>query len=339
MKLIVPPTDIAWYELRALKTVAVADGELHELESQMLVSIQTYILKTNFSIDELKLITPQELSCVLQTPIPSEDIVNKNFNQTSNQNFKQTFSQELCQQIIYHCILISIIAGKATKNKTSIVDRFAKALKVNNCAVKTLRYLTNHRLALVRINVFRHGYIGPKVMEILRNQGIGGMIPTLKYLMSKGDAKTAARYQQLAFYPEGTLGKEFYQHVRKNGFGLPGEEGGTPELIVVHDCAHILGEYDTSISEEVMISAFQAGFLDRDPFWGLFFTLLQLHLGIKVLTASFTVKNQVEPESFFQAFERGTHVKVNLFNNWNPWLVFERQVKDLRQEYNIPPRN
>ena len=314
MKLIVPPTEIALYELRALKTVAIADGELDELEHQMLESIQTYILKTKFSIDDLKLVTPQELS-----------ILNLN--------------QEFRQQLIHHCILISIISGKATKDKTRMVNEFAKALNVKECAVRTLGYLTNNRLALVRLNVFRHGYIGPKVMEILRNQGIGGMLPTLKYLMSKGDTKTAARYQQLRAYPEGSLGKEFYKHVHENGFGLPGQQGGTPEIIVVHDCAHILGEYDTSMSEEVMISAFQAGFLDRDPFWGLFFSLLQLHLGVKVLTASFTDQYQVEPESFFKAFERGTHVNVNLFNNWDPWLVFDRQVKDLRREYNIPPRN
>ena len=314
MKLIVPPTEIALYELRALKTVAVADGELDELERQMLESIQTYIFKTNFSVDNLQLLTSQELS-----------IANLN--------------QECRQQLIHHCILISIISGKATKDETRMVYEFAKALNINECAVRTLGHLTNNRLALVRLNVFRHGYIGPKVMEILRNQGIGGMLPTLKYLMSKGDAQTATRYQKLEFYPEGSLGKEFYKHVREHGFGFPGEQGGTPEIIVVHDCAHILGEYDTSMSEEVMLSAFQAGFLDRDPFWGLFFSLLQLHLGVKVLTASFTDQYQVEPKSFFKAFERGTHVNVNLFNNWDPWLVFDRQVQDLRREYNIPPRN
>ena len=318
MKLIVPHTKIAHSELRALKTVAVADGKLDELERQMLVSMQTYILKTNFAVDDLQLITPQELSSAISAD-------------KSNQGFRR--------RIIHDCILISIITGKATKSKTRMVNEFAKALNLNSCAVKTLRQLTNNRLALVRLNVFRHGYIGPKVMEILRNQGIGGMIPTLKYLMSKGDRKTAARYQKLASYPEGSLGKTFYQHVRENGFGLPGEKGKTPEIVVVHDCAHILGEYDTSISEEVRLSAFQAGFLNRDPFWGLFFTILQLHLGVKVLTASFTDKNQVEPESFLKAFERGTHVNTNLFNNWNPWLVFDRQVKDLRREYNILPRN
>ena len=323
MKLMIPPPEIARWELRALKTVAVADGELDELERQMLVSIQTYILKTNFLIDELQPIAPQELS----NAIFSFDIAEASSN------------REFCQQLIHHCILISIIAGKFTSSKTKIVNEFAQALKISNCAVKTLRHLINNRLALVRLNVFRHGYVGPKVMEILRNQGIGGMIPTLKYLMSKGDPKTAARYQQLASYPKGSLGKELYKHLRENNFGLPGEEGGSPEIFVFHDCTHILAEYDTSMSEEVMISAFQAGFLDRDPFWGLFFTILQFHLGVKVLTASFTDTNQVEPESFFKAFERGTQVNINLFNNWDPWLVFQRQVKDLRREYNIPPRS
>lgn len=323
MKLMIPPPQIAHCELRALKTVATADGELDELERQMLVSIQTYIFKTNFPVDDLKLITPQELHrgiCLSDIP-----------------EFKT--SREFCQRLTHHCILIAIIAGKLTNSKVKIVNEFARALKINDCAVKTLIHLINNRLALVRLNVFRHGYVGPKVMEILRNQGIGGMIPTLKYLMSKGDPRTAARYQQLASYPEGSLGKEFYNHVRENDFGLPGEQGGTPEIFVFHDCTHILAEYDTSMSEEVMISAFQAGFLDRDPFWGLLFTILQFHLGVKVLTASFTDTNQVEPDSFFKAFERGTHVNINLFNNWDPWLVFQRQAKDLRREYNIPPRN
>ncbi len=314
MKLVVPPTEIALYELRALKTVAVADGKLEDLEYQMLMSMQTYIFKTNVSIDELKLITPQELS---------SKIINREF----------------CKQLIHYCILISIIGTKVTRNKNRMVIEFAKALKINDCAVQTLKHLANNRLALVRFNVFRHGFIGPKVMDTLRNEGIGGMIPTLKYLMSKGDRKTAARYQKLEFYPEGSLGKELYQHLRKYGFGLPGEEGGgTPEVLLIHDCVHILAEYHTSMSEEAVISAFQAGFLDKDPFWGLLFTLLQFHLGIKVLTASFTSRNEVEPESLFKALERGTHVKVNLSKNWNPWSVFERQVEDLRREYNIPPR-
>ncbi|MGD1872071.1 MAG: hypothetical protein ACFB02_03370 [Mastigocoleus sp.] len=314
MKLIALPPIVAHAELRALKTIASENGELEDLELKALQAIQTHVLNTNFDIHSLEAIAHEELAEIV-----------------TEYKFRE--------HLIHNCILISLIDGKVTSQKTHLVNNFAKALNINDKAIKTLNYLSNGHFLLVRLNIFRYAYIGPKLIELIRNQGINSIIPIIKYLINQGDTKTASRYRQLHSYPDGSLGKEFYNFIHKNNFGLPGERGKKPEIIVVHDCAHILGGYNTSVSEEVQLSAFQSGYLNRSPFWGLLFTILQLHLGVKVLTGSYTCRNQVEPESFFKAFKRGTQVNVDLFDNWDPWTVFHRQVEDLRKEYNILPRS
>ncbi len=68
MKLMTPPPEIAHSGLRALKTIAIADGHFHPLEQQMIASIQAHLLKTDFDIDSLGPITPQGLAASVSDP-------------------------------------------------------------------------------------------------------------------------------------------------------------------------------------------------------------------------------------------------------------------------------
>ena len=87
---------------------------------------------------------------------------------------------------------------------------------------------------------------------------------TVRALFGIENPDLAARYQALEHTPRGTLGREYFEFVRQNGFALPGEKGGAPEVVVFHDCLHVLGGYQTSSVEETQIASFQAGMLEKD---------------------------------------------------------------------------
>lgn len=64
MELKMPSPEQAHWGLRAMKTIAMADGALDESELHMLASIQT-ILGTDHPVEQLEPITPGDLARAL----------------------------------------------------------------------------------------------------------------------------------------------------------------------------------------------------------------------------------------------------------------------------------
>jgi tellurite resistance protein len=308
-----PPENIARAGLRALKAVAGADGEIHELESQLIASVQRHILRTDVDLAGLDPITPEELA---------REIVEPAFR----------------ERVIGGCVLVSLIDGEASPAEHAQVASFAKALEVKSPAVKNLQRLTKDRLLIARFDIARRSFIGQKIKERVHNEGLGGLARVAK-AMRVGDEAMAAKYQQLESYPDGTLGREYARFIRDNGFGFPGEDGGAPEVILFHDCTHVLGGYGTSSIEEVQVASFSAAFRKEDPFAIILFVTAQFHLGLRVTPAAEAEEMVIEPELMIKAIARGGHVNTDLSDNWDPWAGdFEVQLDELRERYNIVPR-
>ena len=77
---------------------------------------------------------------------------------------------------------------------------------------------------------------------------------TLRSLFGIENPGLAARYQALEKLPRGTLGREYVEFVRTSKFALPGEPNAAPEVVLFHDCLHVLGGYDTTSIEETQIA-------------------------------------------------------------------------------------
>jgi tellurite resistance protein len=310
----VPPQDIAHAGLRALMTVASADGTIHELEGELLSSVQRHILQTNFDLNELAPITPEDLAAAITEPAFRERVVGG-------------------------CVLTALIDGEPSPKELAVIEGYAQALGVESASVTNLQRLTANRLLVARLDIARRSFIGQKVKEKVANDGIRGLAGVFK-AMRLGDEELAAKYQTLESYPDGTLGREYARFVRDNGFGFPGEDGGAPEIILFHDCTHVLGGYGTSPIEEVQVASFSAASRKEDPFAIVLFVTAQFHLGLRVTPAAKAESMKIEPEQMIKAIERGGHVNTDLSDNWNPWDGdFGVQLSELRERYNIPPRS
>ncbi len=64
MELKIPNSEQAYWGLRAMKTVALADGTLDESERHMLEAVQR-VFGTKHEVDGLEVITPEELAAGL----------------------------------------------------------------------------------------------------------------------------------------------------------------------------------------------------------------------------------------------------------------------------------
>jgi tellurite resistance protein len=312
MELKMPNSEQAYWGLRAMKTVAMADGSLDESELRMLGSIQT-ILGTNHPVDQLEPITPIELARALP-------------------------DQQIRHQLVQGLIVVSLIDGKVNVKEAALVEQLAQALEVRAPEVQDLQYLLKGEILRLRLDLARRFWLREKVKEIWNTEGIRGIYKFVRGMIGKYEnAELAARYQALEHYPLGSLGRSYWEYCKKNGFPLPGEKGGAAEQVLFHDCAHVLSGYGTTPEEEVLVACFSAGFQRRDPWTFVFFVLLQFHVGIRLTPITAARTGCFDPVKAMIAIRRGAAMNVDLNNGWDYWPVMGEQVEELRERYNILP--
>lgn len=312
MELKIPNSDQAYWGLRAMKTVALADRKLHASELHMMECIQR-IFGTTFSLEELAPISPVDLARALP-------------------------DLQIRRQLLNGLIVMSLIDREASPQETDLVEQFAQALEVSTPEMRDLRYLLKGEILQLRLDLARRFWLREKVKEIWNEEGIRGLFKFVGGMLGKYEnAELASRYQVLEQYPAGSLGRAYWEYCRKNGFALPGEKGGAAEPIVFHDCAHLLSGYGTDPEEEVQVACFSAGFQRRDPFTFVFFVLLQFHVGIRMTPITKARTGLFNPEKAMIALQRGAAMNVDLNNGWDYWPVMGEQVEELRRRYNILP--
>ncbi|UVT14894.1 MAG: TerB family tellurite resistance protein [Nitrospira sp.] len=312
MELKMPNHEQAYWGLRAMKTIAMADGVLNESERHMLSSVQQ-VIGTTYDIEGLTPITPRELAQALPDP-------------------------QLRKQLVQGLIVVSLIDGKPDEAEVNLVEQFAQELEVSALEIKNLRHVLNREIVQLRLDLVRRFWLRPKINELWNKEGIKGLYKFVRGMMGTYENKElAARYQALEHYPTGSLGRLYYEYCRTNGFPLPGEKGGSPEQILFHDCAHILSGYGTAPEEEVQVACFSAGFQRREPWLFVFFVLLQFHVGIRMTPITTARTGMFDPLKAMIAIRRGAAMNIDLNNGWDYWPVMGEQVEELRRRYNILP--
>ena len=302
------PAEVARAGLRALYTVAIADGEVSPLERAFIEAVREHVLHADAAPDEP--ITADELAALVPPG-------------------------EARQRILGGAVLASTIDGRTTEDEIAVLDGFARALGVDLAPVRTARRLAREHLALARFDIARRSLPGHKIKQTIREDGVLALIEQLWPTLGGHDDALTARYRALEAYPAGTLGRAYFDFVTSNGFDFPGQPHAGPEMIVVHDCLHVLGGYGTSPGEEIDVSAFQAGCHGGDPFYGILFGLAQYHLGVRVTPVAAAEKLHADPARMVAAFARGAKVNRDMWSDFRPWDHFAKPLDELRRELNV----
>jgi hypothetical protein len=298
------------YALRALRDVVASNGTVTPAERRF-IEVVGEIHGTTVDVDALPRVTPAEVAEIIKEPHQRK-------------------------RVVQLAAIAAMVEGEVTAAGAGAVRTLASAMDVEERALRVLDNIADDHQLLTRFDMLRRimGKFGTKAYQ---EEGFAGVRKMLAMVTGGGeDLEVAWKYRQLGLLPEGTVGREFWEHCRKNRFSFPGEKGGIPERMVFHDFGHVLAGYDTRPESEIQQGAFQGGFVREDGFAFLMFAIIQFHLGVKVTPVSDGYTGLFDVPKVLRAAERGAACKVDLSDHWDPFAVADAPVEQLRAEYGIP---
>lgn len=314
MQLILPTPEQGHLGLRALHAVAALDGPPSPEERSVLEAGRR-LSQATCELEALEPIEPDALAAAF----PAD--------------------AHLRWQLTCALALMSMADQEPTPEEAALVDRFARALGVENDMVGTVRKLAHEHLTLARIDIYRRFWGRERILDKIRTEGWSGLLETVRALRRKEEnPELTARYRALGALPEGTLGRGYFDFITSAQFSFPGELGHGPELIAQHDLAHVLGGYGSSMLEEMAIAFFSAGFRRQDPMTFVLLSMMQLHLGIATMPGQPVHTGGLDMRMCLEALQRGAAMTFDLSGPWDYWAVIDRPLEELRREYRIGPR-
>lgn len=314
MDLYLPPPELVHVGQRALKTIALADGELDADERAFLEAVQ-HMFRVEMDVDALTPIEPDALAAAVTAP-------------------------ELRRQLVRGMTVMVAMDGEVRPDEVAALSRFAAALDVHAGEVETMHELSRGRMMHVRFDVARRFWAKDKAIEFAREKGVGWLASSLATLAGlRTDAAISARYRGLGERPEGSLGRAYYEFVTGNGFPFPGEKGSPPEIIALHDLTHVLSGYGTDPEGELQVLSFHAGCRreEKDPFGFLLFGLAQFQLGVRLSPIAEGFSRRIDPDLVLKALVRGKGCQIDPTDGWDPWVEMDTPLDTLRERLGIVP--
>jgi uncharacterized tellurite resistance protein B-like protein len=240
-------------------------------------------------------------------------------------------------RVLQCMLLMSLMDGRADREESELIRRFATTLGVHDERVDSLRQLAEGRLTRLWLGLAWRSYGHEEFIKALRDEGPRGVWKVVGPMIGAAtDWGLARKFIAFGEHDEGTLGRAYFDWVRTHRFPFPGEPGGVPERGVWHDLTHVLGGYGTDPDGEVQVVSFIAGYRREDPFFWLFTIALQFHLGLRVSPYSpGGHTGHFQPELVQRAYARGQRVKIDLSDDWNWEPHMARPIALVREELGI----
>ncbi len=308
-----PPPSQRVFALRALKTLALADGELHPQERRLL-EIAADAMGFCEGIESLEPIEPVALAEGLT-------------------------DLEARVSLMQRLVILSTLDAEVSEAEVDLLERFGDALGVDERAVHNLRQLVEGHVFRMAFDLGRRSFLPTKLRSIWSERGLTGLWELAKPMLGVPDPELAARFEALGALPGDTFGYALFHQFVDNGFAYPGQRFGGADSILFHDAGHVLAGYDTSPAGELKVAGFQAGYMDEDGL-AMFLMIASLfQLGIEELARARRVKAEkgmLDVDSFREAYARGRAMNTNLLT-WDPWPSLERPLEEVRAELGVPP--
>jgi len=312
MKLTMPTPAQALPILQALYSAATQDGPLSEREQRMLEAARE-VTGVATGVDIYQSISPESLAAALP-------------------------DAQLRRQAISAMVVMSLLDEEGSLEDAVFAERYAAALGVAPNELRNLRQIADGDLLRLKLDVARRVWLVEHLKESWQRGGLRWLARAVgtKLGLSE-DTPLAERYRALADYPVGSVGRVYYDHMRAEGFALPGEKGSQVEPVVIHDMMHLLSGYGTDPEGEIMAASFSAGNRRQEPFTYIFFVLCQFHLGVIEAPFATATRGRFDPAAAIHAVGRGMALNRDLSSGWDPWSIMGLPLNEARASLGVPP--
>ncbi len=193
---------------------------------------------------------------------------------------------------------------------------------------RTVRLLAMRRVMRVML---KEAYLAEGVMGVLR-------VPIAMALKAPVNKDKLWGFKRLGLLPEGTLGREYWKHMTREGFGFPGDVAGIPNSIAYHDVAHVLTGNATTPQGEIQQGSFQAGNRREDGFFFVQMVILHFHQGVAVTPAGPPAVGHFDPRLVLWAIHRGAQVNVDVTHQWDYWPLMTLPLDEARERIGLLPK-
>ncbi len=311
--------------LRALKTVAMADGTFAVKEQTMLVA-SAELLGVDADPRDLPTIDPRDLAGAVVGA--AARVV-----------------------ALKACLVMGIVDGQISPEEWKVLSEFRAALAIDEAQLHSFHELV-HRHRQLTMHEYQRRLAAPQLGTLYASEGWQGVMQFFPadvlaaaassasslHGAPKENAEVSQRYRQLGGLEEGTLGRELWRYYREREFALAGEPGTVPDALVHHDILHIISGYDSTLEGELETLAFTAGMRQEDPFSALFLVLLQYTAGRKITPGGPLAGARVlfDHDRVLRALQRGRGTAVDFSSQHDFWAVMDQPIPALRERFGVP---
>jgi len=244
--------------------------------------------------------------------------------------------RDLREEALKYLAIMALVDGSLDHAKLRRVLEYARALDVEADYLTDLVEAASGHLAWASADMMRKNF------DSVISRSSDGVDPA-KWIRPYGDnadPALAERYEALGTLPPNTFGKALWDFDKQNGYPFPGDpqalnsQFGTP-----HDATHVISGYDTSARGELLVSTFTAGMHPINPMSGhILPVIFFFHFGQQLNDVGHAGTGGLDPDEFWHAWARGAAMTVDIFKpGWNVWDWVERDLEELRREWNVTP--
>lgn len=233
--------------------------------------------------------------------------------------------------------VMSLVDGRADAEKAALVRRYADALGVEEGYLKLLTEVAEGEVSAAAACIMRKNIASFPHLDQDRKDPVEAFLP---YRDGNAVPDLEARYETLGELAEGTFGRAFFEHFKRNEFAFPGNPQGLSEgFTTPHDSSHVLSGYSTTQAGEICVSTFIGAMHPDHPMAAEVLPVLySWHAGVELSTVAGSYRGAMEPRKFWTAWDRGAATTVDVVaDGWDFWSATEVPLDDLRHEYRVKP--
>jgi hypothetical protein len=302
--------------LGAMRAIALehGDGAVTDADRTAIASAATIVLGLpDADVDALAVRTPQEVAAAMLGP-------------------------EDAAQAVRLLAVMSLVDGSVDAAKTAHVAAYAAELGVEEDYLTILAEVARDEVASAAACIMRKNVDSFPRLDHTKVDA-GAVAAFFPYRDGHEDPELAAGYEALGALPEGTFGRAFFEHFKRNGFAFPGHADALAEgFTTPHDTSHVLSGYSTSQAGEICVSTFIAAMHPDPPMSAEVLPVLySWHVGVQITPVAGRFEGAFEPRRFWTAWDRGSATTVDVVDEaWDFWAVTGAGLDELRAEYGVP---
>lgn len=313
----IPPKELVPVALGAFRGAIETDGTMLETQRETINAIATMFGGTRVDVSDATALEPDAVAMQVSDP---------------------AFRQQLIQAMV----VMAFFEHPPSRERSARIDAYAKALDVDEKSVRVIHdYAENHMKRMV-IDSYRETAVIEWEKAFIKEEGLSTVVKNMLGTFHKGEApELAAKFTALEHCPPGSLGRKFWEMYSSRKWPFPGQDGGVPEAITVHDWVHILSGYEPNMIGEIQVNAFMAAGSSKPTG----FSTMVLALGLYEAGA-FKIPNipQSEghvmeepnaPAALADAIRRGIATNEDLLEGIDHWALKDESVVELRKRFHI----